>query len=229
MKKMLSVLVTLLAINFLAAAGGVGWLAKSGRLDRAKLADIKKILFPPPVAKPLEATLETAATTQPTTARLDELLSQASGRTAQEQVDFIRQSFDVQVAQLDRRARELSDLQRQVDLAKQQLAHDRGKFIQDQQDLANRQQMETKLASDKGFQDSLALYTSMPPPKVKQIFMSLSDDVIEEYLQAMEPKQAAKIVKEFKSPDEVDRIQKVMEKMRLAAPPTSSPQASAKE
>ncbi len=225
MKKLLSALVLLLAMNFLAAAGGVGWLAKTGRLDRAKVMDIKKILFPPPQPKAPEATLEEAATTQPT-ARLDQLLSQASGRSAQEQVDFIRQSFDVQVAQLDRRQRELADLQRQVDLAKQQLALDRGKFEQDQKDLTARQQMETKLASDKGFQDSLAVYTSMPPPKVKQIFMSLTDDVMQEYLQAMEPKQAAKIVKEFKTPEEVDRIQRVMEKMRLAAPPT---QASAKE
>jgi hypothetical protein len=52
--------------------------------------------------------------------------------------------------------------------------------------------------------------------------MGLDDKTIKNYLEAMQPRTAAKIIKEFKSPDETARIEKIMEQMRLA-------QASAKE
>src|SRR5439155_15931204 len=73
-----------------------------------------------------------------------------------------------------------------------------------------------RLANDKGFQDSLARYQAMPGKQVKQIFMTLDDDTVMNYLQTMEPRAAARIIKEFKAPDEVQRIQKVLEKMRVA-------------
>src|SRR5450432_4179688 len=119
MKKFIQAILIVLALNFLVAAGGMGWLFKSGHLDRDKVLEVKKLIFPPPA--PPEAPPVAVPTTQSSTARLDELLSHASGRSAIEQVEFIRQAFDTQVAQLDRRQRELTDLQRQVDLSKQQL------------------------------------------------------------------------------------------------------------
>jgi hypothetical protein len=235
-KKLFQVIILTLAMNFLLLAGGVGWLYRSGHLDRERIADVKKLLFPPPPeAAP---TTQPDPTTQPAL-RLDDLLVRASGRSAGEQVEFIQQTFDAQAAQLDRRERELADLQRQVDLAKQQMAHDRAKLAQDQQDLASRQTQESKLATDKGFQDSLQLYNSMPAKQVKQVFMTLGDDVVQRYLEAMEPRTAAKIIREFKAPEEVERIQRVLERMRQANSPNSpnasstptpaSPQASSKE
>jgi flagellar motility protein MotE (MotC chaperone) len=216
-KKLFNVIVLVLAMNFLAAAGGVGWLFKSGHLNKEKLTDLQKIVFPPSEPDQNNPTTQPDATTQPTM-RLDELLARASGRPAGEQVDFIQHSFDSQAAQLDRRERELSDLQRQVDMAKQQMVRDRAKLEQDKKDLASRQDQETRLASDKGFQDSLQLYTAMAPKQAKTVMMSLSDDVLQQYLQAMDPRTASKIIKEFKMPDEVARIQKVLEKMRATNP-----------
>src|SRR5439155_24195220 len=143
-------------------------------------------------------------------------LARASARTAAEQVEFIQHAFDSQMAQLDRRQRELNDQQRQVDLAKQQMARDRAALLSDQQKLTDQQQQETKLASDKGFQDSLLRYQAMPGKQAKQIFMTLDDQTIMNYLQTMEPRTAARIIKEFKTPEELDRIHKVLERMRLA-------------
>ena len=217
MKRVWNLIVLTLALNFVALAGGVGWLVKSGRLDKAEALEVKKMFFEPPAPPKVDTAAKTDPTTQPSI-RLDALLAKASGRSAVAQVELIHQAFDAQVAQLDRRERELIDLQRQVDLAKQQLIIDRTKLTKDQQSLAANQQQQTKLASDKGFQDSLALYTSMQAPQVKKIFMTLDDDTVQQYLQAMEPKPASKIIKEFKSPDELIRIQKILEKMRLATP-----------
>src|SRR4051812_38661704 len=123
MKKLLNVIAWVLALNFLAVVGGAIYLRASGRLDRERAIAIKDLLYPPaptiqPTTHPSE---ESAAATQPIL-KLEELLAQQSGRSATEQVEFIQHTFDAQMSQLDRRQRELNDLNKQVDLAKQQLA-----------------------------------------------------------------------------------------------------------
>ena len=146
------------------------------------------------------------------------------------------------MAELDRRQRELIDLQRQVDMANSTLARDRVALDAEKKQLAEREQLAARLASDKGFQDSLALYKTMPSKQVKQVFMTMDDESVKRYLQAMEPRGAAKIVKEFKAPDELARIQRVLDQLRgspaaaaAAAPaspgavPANQPAAGTKE
>lgn len=221
MKKLGGVIVLTLALNFLAAAGGVAYLFGTKKLDRAKVVAIKELVFaPPPAAAPTTQPGDGSATTRPATS-LEELLAKASGRTAGEQVEFIQRSFDAQMALLDRRQRELTDLQRQVDLAKQQMERDRVALEKGRTELATQQQLAKKLETDKGFQDSLQLYNTMTPRQVKAVFISLDDATVRQYLQAMQPRKAAGIIKEFKSPDELARIQRVMEAMRTSEQTTA--------
>jgi hypothetical protein len=219
MNRTLNVVVGTLAMNFVLVVGGVAWLYRSGHLDRQKAQAIREMLFAPPPPVEGEATLTTqpSPTTQPSL-RLDELLAKSSGLSPGRQVEIIQESFDAQVALLDRRQQELAALQRQVDLAKQQLERDRTALTSQQQQLTAQQQAAVQLAGDKGFQDSLQLYQSLSGKQVKTIFMSLDDATVMSYLQAMEPRAAARIIKEFKSPAEVQRIQRVLERMRQAEP-----------
>lgn len=218
MKKLLNVITMVLALNFLAVAGGAGYLAYTKQLDREKVHAIKDVLFPkPPESAP--ATQPAVSTTQPSsTAKLDELLARYGGRVGAEQSQFIQHTFDAQMAQLDRRQRELTALKDSIDNAASKLAQDRSKLDADRQALAARQAEANRLASDKGFQDSLALYSSMPSKQVKAVFMTLDDQTIVNYLQAMEPRQAARITKEFKLPEEAERIARIMELMRQSHP-----------
>ncbi len=214
MKKLFTAVMLALALNFLAVAGGVGYLAKSGKLTKESVAKIKEILFPPPVADvPPTEPIAADPTTQPVL-RLEELLAKKSGQTATEQVQFIQQTFDSQMAVMDRRQREMADQQATIQKAKAQLALDRQELERQRQDLSDKQAEATRLADDKGFQDSLALYNTMSGKQVKTIFLTLDDGTIQQYLQAMGPRNAGKIVKEFKSPEETARIQKVLERMR---------------
>lgn len=215
-RKLGQVLVLTLAINFLALAGIVGWLWQSGRLGKEQVGKIKEVLFPPEAKA--EVTLDepanaSLATTQPVV-KLEELLAKAAGRTAAEQVEFIQQAFDSQRSELDRRFREVEDMRRQVDLAQKQLAADRAASDAKEKQLTDREQSAQKTASDKGFQDALVLYQALPSKQVKELFGGLDDQTVVRYLQAMPPRTASKIVKEFKTPDETTRIQRVLEKMR---------------
>jgi Mg/Co/Ni transporter MgtE len=54
----------------------------------------------------------------------------------------------------------------------------------------------------------------MPAKKAKDVFMTLDNETVKQYLKAMQPRTAAKIVKEFKTPEEMQRIQAVMEQIR---------------
>jgi len=222
MKKLWNVLVLTLAVNFIAVAGGVAYLYNDGRIDRQRIDAIKQILYPPPAPEPAATQPAEPAPSEPVL-QLGELLAQKSGLSTAEQLEFIQQTFDARLAELDRRQRELADLQHQVDMANSTLAKDRVALDAEKKQLLDREQLAATLAADKGFQDSLKLYQSMPPRQVKQLFMAMDDETVRRYLQAMEPRGATKIVREFKAPDEAQRIQRVLEQMRG---PTTGPAAS---
>ncbi|MGD0463237.1 MAG: hypothetical protein ABSB74_12200 [Tepidisphaeraceae bacterium] len=213
MKKVFFVIILTLAMNFLALGGAVGYLFQSGRLDKAKISKVRAIIFPPPGAVSTTRPSEIAPALQPL--NLANLLDKHSGSMI-EQVDFIRRTVDAQMLELDHRQRELADLKRQVDLANQKLAADRAALEQREKDLATREQVAQRLQSDAGFQNSLSLYTAMPAKQVKSIFMTLSESTVQDYLQAMDTRTAAKIIKEFKAPDETAFIQRVLERIRQA-------------
>ena len=51
-RKLLAVIITTLALNFLALAGGVGWLYQQGSLTREKITQIRQILLPDKIEPP---------------------------------------------------------------------------------------------------------------------------------------------------------------------------------
>jgi hypothetical protein len=216
-KKLLSVFVYVLAFNFVLAAAGVGYLAMSAGVNQEKIAQIKAVLYPPPVV-PAAATQAAATPAEPLVdpnRRLEELLANSASVTAAEQVQFLRQAFDVQMAELDRRERELHDLQRQVELAKAELVRDRETLATQSRELAERQTRTQRLEQDAGFQTSLALYLSMPAKQVKDVFMDKPDAEVAAFLAAMPARAASKIVKEFAKGDaEKRKIADVLEVLR---------------
>jgi DNA-binding PucR family transcriptional regulator len=222
MKKLLHVIAYALALNFLAVVGGGAYLWRSGHLDKTRALAIRDVLFPPP------ALAGAASTTQPTTQpanSLDDMLRQASGRSAQEQIELLQHSVDARAAQLDLQQRALDDQKAQIELAAARLAGERAAFEATQKALDAAAQQAAQQATDQGFQDSLQIYGAMAPKQVKDIFMTLSDETMRQYLEAMPAGKSAKIIKEFKSPDETSRIQKVLERMRqppAATQPTAA-------
>ena len=218
MKKLWNILVLALAVNFVALLAGVGYLYQSKRLDRDRVRTIREMLFPPPAAAADAATTQpsaTGATTQPVL-KLEELLAAHTGRPAAEQAQFLQRTFDSRMAELDRRQRDVEALHDLVRNAEAKLAEDRGQFEAKLAALEAREQEAARLAADKGFQDSLKLYGTMKPKQVKEVFATLPDDVVVRSLRAMESRDASKVIKEFKSPAELERLKVLMERVRSA-------------
>jgi vacuolar-type H+-ATPase subunit E/Vma4 len=215
MKKLLTVVILTLALNFLALAVGVAVLFQNGTLTREKIAAIKAVLGPATTqAAVADKKDEPDATTQPTL-RLEELLAKVSGRPAGEQVEFLQRTFDAQMAQLERRQRELEDLRMKADIAKREASTLLAQVDARTKKLDAREKALKTAVEDKGFEDSLTLYNSMPTKQVKDVFMSLDDATMTKYLRAMDAGRAAKILKEFKTSSETERVQRVMEMIRL--------------
>lgn len=217
MKKLLSVFAWTLALNFLAAIAGVAWLYSAHKLDRDKVQQIKELVFAPATqpAATQPTTEARDATTQPTL-RLEEMMAKVSGRSASEQVEFMQTTFNAHMALLDRRFQDLQNQRRTLDQAKSQIDKEREKLTAEQKALAAAKEEQAKLLADKGFEDTLNLYNTMPAKQVKSVFMTMTDETMIQYLRVMEPRTATKIMKEFKTPAETERIGKVMEKMRQA-------------
>jgi hypothetical protein len=217
MKKLLTVVMATLALNCLALLGAAAYVVQSAGVDRAKLMAVKDVLYPPataPASQP--ATQPADGVAADPLKRLEELLANQTGRPMSEQVQMIQQRFDAQVTQLERRSREVADQQRQIDLAQAQLLRDREALDARQKQFEAEVAKATQATQDQGFAAALAVYQAMPAKQVKQIFMTLDDATVTRFMQALEPRQAAKIVKEFKTPAETERIQRVLEQIRKA-------------
>jgi hypothetical protein len=222
MKKLWNVLAQTLALNFLILAGLVGWLFKSGRVDKEKVAAIREIVFPKP-PPPAPATQPSKAEAEPPPLlRLDALLAKHAGKRAGEQVEVIQQTFDAQSAMLDRRRRELEDLQGQVAAEQKKLADASAALEADRKQLADRQQQTEQLAADKGFAKSMELY-GQNPQLAKAAFMDLPDETAVRYLEAMPPSTAKRITGQFKTPQERARLNRIMERMRQGPKGSPSP------
>jgi flagellar motility protein MotE (MotC chaperone) len=217
MRKIFDVLVIMLAINFLALGAGVGWLWRTGRLDRARVISIRQMLFaaPPAVAPATQPSApDEAAPALSPSKQLEALLARHAGRPAAEQVQFVQQAFDSTMAQLDKRQQDVAYREEQVARANQKLADDRKSLEAERQQLLDKEKQADRLANDKGFQDTLNLYNSMSGRQAKQVFMTMEETSAAEYLDAMTPRNAARVLKEFKAPDEIERMKRILEKMR---------------
>ncbi|HQY87773.1 MAG TPA: hypothetical protein PK402_03890 [Tepidisphaeraceae bacterium] len=205
MKKFATVIVLVFAINFVGVLGGAGFLIGTKKINEEKFGEIKAILFPivPPAAtQPAEGI--DPATTQPIL-RLDDLIKEQAGKPPADQMQTIREAFEAQTANLEKQRREIIDLRRQLELAQGKVESDRVALEAREQALAKREQSLNSSTEDKGFASALDVYNTLATKQVKDIFMGLDDAVVVRFLQSMEARRVAKVLKEFKTEEEMFR------------------------
>ncbi|MEM6313303.1 MAG: hypothetical protein AAF743_04415 [Planctomycetota bacterium] len=213
-KRFLTAVVFIMALNFVAAVGAAAYFWTSADMDGDKFTAIQEIMYP--AEEPTTGELETVEDDLPPTSleQLESLLAVDTTLSAVDRVDAIEEAFTARVEALDRRRRELRDLKAQLRIAQENLLIDRTK-VEEMAALLETQTTEAqRLAEDAGFRDTLKLYEGMKAKQVKNVFLDLDDETVVQYLTAMNPRAANKILGEFKTPGEVVRVRQLMELMR---------------
>lgn len=222
LRKLLNLTVVVLAINFIGMAVAAMLLAQRADLSREKLSQVKQILFPseetPAVDEP-----KPAEPAEPTPMeQLIALLDVQAGKSTEQRVRDVRETFDERAVVLGRARRELVDRQRQIDAATQKLLQERSEFESRRQAFETAVATAADRANDEGFRTTLTLYEQMPAKQTKEIFLQLENQTVLAFLVAMEPRTAAKVLKEFKTDPEIQKITDILELMRQGDPAATS-------
>lgn len=221
LQKIFSAIVIVLAINFIAIAVAAALLAQKAGLDREKVQAVREILFPPPDPDESDPADSAAATQIPEPTPMEQLmalLDAQSGKPTEERVEDLQQTFDGRTVALTRARRELDDLQRQLDIASRRLLEQRTAFESSRQEWEQAVVDAAERSRDKGFADALQLYSQLPARQTKDIFLQLEEEVVLQFLQAMDPQPAAKVLKEYKTDAEIQKLRSLLEEMRKGDP-----------
>ncbi len=230
LKKLLLALVVTASINFVGLVVATAMLATKVDLSREKLTEVKDVLFPPPAEpEPLEIVDDTPP--KPTAMEsLYALLDAQSGKPADERVDSVSREMDARLASVMREKRTLEDRLAQLARASGALAAERKAHAETVADWQRRVAAAADRAEDAGFAETLTLYEAMAARQVKDVFEGLDDEVALQFLRAMDPRKASKVLKEFEAGPETERVRRLLEMMRTgdlaAADPFAEPASS---
>jgi flagellar motility protein MotE (MotC chaperone) len=206
-----------LAINFVGLVVAGGLVAQKAQLDREKIEQVREVLFPPEV----EVTQDQEEIEPDEPSPMQELmtmLDEQSGRPATERVAGMNHEFDARSTLLSRQRRELEDRLKLLDASATRLARERQTHEAEVARWQNTAAEAAARAQDEGFREALALYEAMPSAQAKRVLEGLDDTVTLAFLRAMDERAASKILEEFQTPQETERLRQLMEQMRQGEP-----------
>ena len=219
MKRLITALNFVALVNLLAMIGFVGWLWQSGRVSEGRIHAVRQI-FSPTVAdsEEVEAERLAAAREQMYADREREMaenplppaatgIAMADHETVQASQAARRMEDKAHqlLNQLERRENELRDQEARFD--DRRLAWER----------ATKEDRQRK--KDEQFQKTVRLYESIPPKQARNLLLVLVQDGNPQqavaYIDAMNPRIAAKIIRELKSDAESRLATDLLERLRV--------------
>lgn len=230
MRKIGTLLLTVLLLNLLMAAGLVGFVVATGRLDGAKAQVIVDLVrhrgAPADLRKQVAALLEPAvAATEPAAAATQGGVARAKTEegalaavaSAADRIEYARQAMEQERLRLDREAQDLQHRQDLLETQRQEVEGKLAAIAAEKKKFAQEVGAAEAKAKDANFTRSLAFYAELKPKQVKDLFLNLNNpDLVAQYLKAMEQEQATAIIGEFKNPKEREYIGGVLERIRGA-------------
>jgi hypothetical protein len=219
MNSFLKLVIALAAAHLLAVAGFLGWLTASGRIDAARLEQLRE-LFAKPVAveakerRAAEAKAAEAATDAELMQRLRELpLASAdraeTGSRAEERIELGLRAFE------DKTRRLREELRRDGENLEQQLRAFEARKAAWEESIAADKERET----DEQFRKAVRLVESMPPKQsrawILELVKSGKTETAVAYLDAMTGAKASNLLKSFKGDDETKVATELLERLRM--------------
>jgi len=228
MKKIGSLISIICIINILMLTGLVGYLWGTGRLNKPKVQAIADMLRQPgapeglreklyDIMAPAPPSTNAATQTRPSAGSApatDDGMAGAEPATAQERIDYLQRVLEAERLQLESDAQKLRGQQELLASKQNQLDMDR-RLLADQKKAYEQTVAGATTQSDAaGFQKSMALFDELKPKQVKDLLVVMPADQVARYFAAMEPDRAAKIIAEFKTPEEKTLLNQVLDKVR---------------
>lgn len=221
MKTLWQVAALLAVIHILGALGIAGWLLGTNRVNRQRLAQIRDV-FAQSIAQ--EETSKKQSADQAKAAEQEDARKRAlegagaGPESATQKLAAERQKNEIALRQMERAKSDIEALRRQIQQMQTKIDQDK-KTLEDQRLAFNQQVKKERMQSDeKGFKKTVSLYESLPSRQAKDMFTrmiaeSKIDQVIG-YLESMQPRKAAGVLKEFKSGEEIAQAVQITEKLR---------------
>ena len=229
MKNLWNIVSFLAVVHLLAVVMFVGWLWKSGRLDGARVGELRAMLamtIPEAEAAAVRAAEEATVRQQQ---MADENLRQNPGLPS---TDRVRAITDANQS-VQRSVRRISDVQaeltRQMAQAQARIDEQRDAFRTEQQSIIGGAADERERRSAEQLKKTVKILESLPPKQLKlQIIELVNSGSTEQaviYLDAMNLRIAGKVFAEFKTDQEIKLAKELLERVRTLGRPDG--QASA--
>lgn len=221
MRTIFTAFILVLIINVLALGTLAGWLGASGRLSKDRVRDVVSI-FGQTIEEEsrLAAEADEAEREAQALAERAIRMKQVSNGpvTPEVRLESIQVVDEQTRALLERQKVEGRALKRQLDV-QQRLVEQRLAELDVKQkafDQAIADKIEAMQKDD--FKEAIAMLEGIPPKQAKQVIQRWLIDGAEmqvvNYLSAMEERKAAKVLKEFKQPNEVAQAATLIEQLR---------------
>lgn len=195
--------ISLLCIIVTLTVGGfAAMVVASGRLTPENLDVLAKMLRGEPVLAEQDETQAEAAT-QPAS-------------SAEEQIDRQEELTERRSLLLQRRMEELASQQRQAAQLLARIEAARAQLREEALALAARIEQFDQQAEDEDFQAQLRVYEAMQPGDLKTIFMGMQTEEAAAYLRAMQPRDAGRVLGQFRTPGEQQFRQQLLDAMERA-------------
>lgn len=221
MRTLFTAFILVLVVNVLALGALAGWLGTSGRLSKERLRDAVAVFNhtiedeASLAAEQEQADLESQALAE-RALRMEQV---AGGPvTPESRLESFQVVDDKRRALLERQKVEAQALKRQLDT---QQAIIEQKLVELD---AKRKAFDTAIATkieameEQDFKEAIAMLEGIPAKQAKQVIQRWltdgSQEQVVDYLSAMEERKAAKVLKEFKQPNEVAQAAALIEQLR---------------
>lgn len=221
MRAVWTVISVVLLINTLALAGLVGWLHRTGRLDRQRVHRVRD-MFSMTIEEEKQQKLMAQQLEQDSRQQAMEIArleSVSDGPvTLADRLEAEQRGDELAVQRIERLRRDIADMRRQLTLAQQQLDKKNQELAAQQRAFEEAVRAQTQLQEDADFQQTVRMFGQVKPAQAKQMFQELirqgKKSQVVEYLAAMQLRKAAGVIKTFTSPDEISQATDLLQTLR---------------
>lgn len=211
-----------LFLNVLAGAGFVGWLYGTERLNEDRMERLVGLfsmtLQEEAAAKEREhqATLAQARIE----AQAAHLRRVAAGpQSMTDRLAIAQQVSDIAAEQNNRSADDVMSVERRLEQAWEDLRQQKARLDAERQAYETQTREQRDQREDEAFQQTVALYESLPPKQAREQFMTLiasgNMDQVVDYLAQMNKRKAVGVLGEFKQPGDAAVATELLERLRV--------------